>query len=392
MSFTIAKGYTAKAPLDNPNEQMTAIMAWIGKDAGPMVPVKNQDGLKLLAAVKTDLSAKKFNTPLLKLGLDSTGNLVLRVEGAPKYEKSMVLVKGYEALKKERAKATVVNAQVGDSKIDPSAKSMAKAMKTTSETADKVDLNVKGDTAPIAILAHGDPTDSLPGKVYATHFAKKTPDEIVNFLVNDKKLAKNYAGVIYLDGCYTAAGPKQGRDKAEATNFAKKVYEKLLSKGYKFLQIKGNLGRAVTLNDGQERVLDAQVEAKLAARVKKIEFLQEAIEQRADDVKRQVAKLRQKADALVEKHKGNTESLKADASLQLLKEEIDKLEAVREMWEDKLDKYADELLQLETDLKVGHGLVDLDRKKYGKLWVDNLVGVFGPAKLASEPWYKKLFG
>jgi hypothetical protein len=31
-------------------------------------------------------------------------------------------------------------------------------------------------------------------------------------------------------------------------------------------------------------------------------------------------------------------------------------------------------------------------KPTGEFRVDNLVGVFGPAKLASEPWYKKLFG
>src|ERR1035441_9195228 len=109
MSFTIARGYVAKPPVASSSQQMTLIVQWIGKDAGPMVPLKTKEGLDLLNAVQKDITARKVTAPLLKLGLDS-GNLVLRVEGAANYVKTTILVKDYETLKVERAKGTVVNA------------------------------------------------------------------------------------------------------------------------------------------------------------------------------------------------------------------------------------------------------------------------------------------
>ena len=208
MSFTLAKGFTAKKPLDNPSEQMTKVMEWVSQDAGPMVPVKNKDGLDLLNGVKKDIASKAVANPLLKLGLDS-GNLVLRVEGAPKYEKTVVLVKGYEALKKERAKTTVVNAHVGNAAIDEASEDMAKAKGTRPESSDDVDLNAKGSQAPIIILAHGTPTGTLPGTVYAKAFARKTPDEIVSFLVNDKACQELCGGRLsgrLLYGCRPQGG------------------------------------------------------------------------------------------------------------------------------------------------------------------------------------------
>jgi hypothetical protein len=380
MSFTIAKGYIAKAPLSNSAEQMTKIMEWISKDAGPMIPVKNKEGLDLLNAVQKDVKDKKCDTPLLKLGLDG-GNLVLRVEGKPKYEKFTILVKAYENLKTEREKATVVNAQKGDAVIDDASKDMAKIKGTKAQSSDDVDLNKKGSTAPIIILAHGTPTGSLPGSVYAKEFAQKKPDEIVTFLVDDKKLAKNYAGVIYLDGCYTAAGPKQGKDPAELTNFAKRVYDQLLSKGYKYLQVKGNLGRAATLADGTENVLDAQEEAKHNQRLQELRKLYAELSGKADDIKKRVEKLSQTAANLVARHVGNAESLKADLGVKLVKEEVEKMEVERAAAQSKLSAFEKEFNEITKKMK-----------PTGEFRVDNLVGVFGPAKLASEPWYKKLFG
>jgi len=370
MSFTTAKNYTARAPLANAGEQMTAIMKWISNDAGPMIPVKTKEGLDLLNVVQKDLKENKFNSPLLRIGLDS-GNLVLRVEGKPKYEKTTILVKGYEALKKEREKATVVNAHVGDSTIDSSSARMASAKGTTVKTAAEVDLNAKGSKAPIIILAHGSPSGGASGTVYAKNFAQKTPDDIVNFLVNEKKLEKNYAGVIYLDGCYTAAGPKQGRDPSELNNFAKKVYDKLLSKGYKYLQIKGNLGKAATMADGSEMVMDAQEEAAHKEEVQQLERLSKELRAESQTIKQRIEKLSQVAANLVAKHNGNAETLKADIGVKLVKEQVEKLEAERAAAERKL--------------------AAVDKDYVGK-YMKDLVGVFGPAKLASEPWYKRLFG
>ena len=223
-----------------------------------------------------------------------------------------------------------------------------------------MDLNKKGDKAPIIILAHGSPSKPVPGEVYAKEFADKKSNEIVDYLVKTKKLSKNYAGVIYLDGCYTAAGPKQGKDATELNNFAKKVYDGLVKEGYEYLQVKGNLGAAATKSDGTESVFDAQVEAELK---KKIETEARAIEAKIDQLQKVCA-------ALEAKHKGNAETLKADVGIHLVSGKLEELE------EERLDAY---------------NRWKTVRKDHPEMRIDNLVGVFGPEKLKEEPWYKKLF-
>jgi hypothetical protein len=380
MAFTVIKTFVAKAPLDSVSQQMTKIIEWLAEDAGPMIPVKHKEGTDFLNGVKGDIAAKKVTKPLLKLGTDS-GHLLIRVEGEKDYEKQVVIVKGYVDLKSERAKATVVNAHKGDAAIDSSSDRMAQAKGTSAQTAADVDLNKKGSTAPIIILAHGSPTSSLPGTVYATKFARKTPDQIIGFLVDDKRLDKDYAGIVYLDGCYTAAGPKEGRDETELTNFAKKVYEGLVKKGYKYLQVKGNLGRAATLADGTESVLDAQQEAELIPRRDALEKDYKALEASAKTVQDRVAKLEKVATALAAKHNGNAQTLAADVGIKLVKEEVDKLEVLRTAAAKKAADAKKEYDDLATKMR-----------PRGEFRLDNLVGVFGPEKLASTPWYKQLFG
>jgi hypothetical protein len=380
MGFAVIKGFAAKAPLDNAGQQMNKVTEWIAEDAGPMLPIKQKDATDFLKEVQADIAAKKCAKPLLKLGLDS-GHLVMRVEGDNKYAKSVIVVKGYEDEKAQRAKATVVNAQKGDATIDASSKDMAKVKGTTAQTAAAADLNAKGSKAPIIILAHGTPTGSLPGSVYAKDFAKKKPDEIVKYLVGDKKLDKAYAGVVYLDGCYTAAGPKQGRDASELNNFAKKVYDGLVDAGYKYLQVKGNLGAAATLKDGSESVIDAQVEAELEQRKAKLKAEHKALSDKAGDITQRVAQLEKVATALVAKHNGNAETLKTDVGIKLVREEVDKLEVLRSAAAKKVADLKKEFDDLEKDMEVG-----------GKYDIIGLVGVFGPEKLASKPWYRKLFG
>lgn len=109
----------------------------------------------------------------------------------------------------------------------------------------------RGMSAPIVLLAHGQPLGkSGSGKVHATHFARKKPAEIVTYL--SKTLSKNYGGVIYLDGCFTGAGNTP-------LNFAEQVYKGLVKRGYRYLQVKGNLGLAATV-DGKELVTPAELE------------------------------------------------------------------------------------------------------------------------------------
>ena len=90
------------------------------------------------------------------------------------------------------------------------------------------------DQAPIVILAHGSPLGKVgSGKVRATEFGGKSPSAIVDYL--KKSVPVTYSGVVYLDGCYTAAGNTP-------LNFGKQVYDGMVKAGYFYLQIKGNLG------------------------------------------------------------------------------------------------------------------------------------------------------
>lgn len=380
MSFTVLKGFVAKAPLDSVSQQLTKVIEWTAEDAGPMLAIKTKEATDFLKEVKEDIDKKKCSKPLLRLGTDS-GHLVMRVEGDPKYEKSVIVAKGYVDHKAKNAKALVVNADAGDSTIDDAADDMARIKGTKAKTAEEVNVNAKGNKTPIVLLAHGSPTSSLPGTVHATEFANRTPEQIIKFLVDDKKLDKGFSSVIYLDGCYTAAGPKKGRDAAELTNFAGKVYAGLVKAGYKYLQVKGNLGRAATLDDGTENVLDAQEEARHKARQAELSDAYDALSAKSEDIKKRVDKLEKVATALVARHAGNADALKADVGIKLVREEVDKLEVERTAAGKKLAEMAKEYQDLKKDMAPG-----------GKFRIDNLVGVFGPEKLASKPWYKKLFG
>ena len=85
--------------------------------------------------------------------------------------------------------------------------------------------------------------------------------------------------------------------------------------------------------------------------------------------------------ALVKKHNGNKDAVAADVGVQLVKGEADKLERRRVNANRKLAAMQKEYRELEAELKPG-----------GKFRIDNLVGGFGPEKLARQPWYKSLFG
>jgi hypothetical protein len=120
------------------------------------------------------------------------------------------------------------------------------------------------NNAPIVILAHGTSLGTVGGgKVHATQFGGKSSSQIVDYL--KKSLPVTYSGVVYLDGCYTAAGNTP-------LNFGKLVYDGMVKAGYFYMQVKGNLGMARTVN-GKECVTHAEIETAYEdARKKKTEI------------------------------------------------------------------------------------------------------------------------
>src|SRR6185295_1452573 len=136
---------------------------------------------------------------------------------------------------------------------------------------------------PIVILAHGSPIGKHgSGKIRASEFAGKKPGEIIDFIA--KTLAPTYYGVVYLDGCFTAAGNTP-------MNFAKLVYDGLVKKGYHYMQIKGNLGAAITV-DGKEFVIPAELDKEYETLKEESKTLKAAIDaqqKQYDDARSELA-------------------------------------------------------------------------------------------------------
>ncbi len=344
----------------------------VTKDAGPMI------ALNPLQKAIDEVKKEKPNAPVVHLGVFG-GNLVFSVQGAEKYAYSEIVVKGYAKIKEDRKKTTVINAQKGDNVIDTSSDKMAKAKGTDVKEMDKADLKeVKGD---IVILAHGANVGKSPGAVYAKDFGHKKPKEIVSYLVKDKKLPKSFAGVVYLDGCYTAAGPKQGKSPDELRNFCNTVYQGLKSEGYLKLQVKGNLGVASTNTDGTENVVDAQMEKEIEVKTKKVQ-------KELTKIKTSIDEIQQKKLSLIEKKK----------KLTALKREIASNAKYDEGKKQKLTTATDLEIQgidtKDSELDKQYTALDNERKKWyaekTKILDDlknqgvsaedikDLVGTFGP--------------
>lgn len=233
---------------------------------------------------------------------------------------------------------------------------------------DEADFSVIGNDAPIVILAHG--SDSWnrqgSGKIHATHFANKTPKQILEFIIK-AKLPKTYAGVIYLDGCYTAAGntPK---------NFAHTLYKALVKLGYHYLQVKGNLGVAATQSDGSEMVTHAEEES------------------RAKQLEKGIKKLGEKRISASKEAKENSVAFSfKDSHLTALKNQIAK--ESNSVEKEKLEKELEEqTLIFKKELARLDGIVKEIRAPFDEKIKDmtdelerikrlDFVGTFGPEKL-----------
>lgn len=230
------------------------------------------------------------------------------------------------------------------------------------------DFSTIGNDAPIIILAHGSNSSDVQGsgKIHATHFANKTPKQILDFIIK-AKLPKTYAGVIYLDGCYTAAGnsPK---------NFAHTIYKALVKLGYQYLQVKGNLGVAATKDDGSEIVTHAEEESKADRLEKTIKKLEEERSEASKEAREEALSFSRNKQHLtllkgqIEKEEDSNKKKDLEEELEkqtlLHKEELARLDEITKKIKEPFDKKIDDL---NKELKVVQKL--------------DFVGTFGPEKL-----------
>lgn len=338
----------------------------VAEDSGAMVKVsKLNDFAKLLK----EQNCKK---PVVHMGVYK-GDLVITVQSADGFMDTEVIVKGYEKMKTDRAKVAVVNAQRGDDTIDTSSDRMAKAKGT--KTQDAKDAELKEVTGDIIILAHGGNRGSKPGKVYASSFGDKKPKDIVTYLVKTKKLPTSYSGTIYLDGCYTAAGASKGTKQSDLNNFCGTVYAGLKKAGYEYLQVKGNLGLAVTKDDGTEDVVDAQMEALIKKKVKPIEKKRSEAKKNYEQINKKVVALlleRKKYEAVLSKAPNDAVRVKVQSKIDDLKSKESKLKPYAE----KADKEYTAADKAKREL-----IATLKKKGISDDKITDLVGTFGPEKL-----------
>ncbi len=365
-----AKDYTIfeLKNVDAKNVDPGQIYTAIGQDGGPMIKVTP------IQKMIDEAKKKKVKKMSLVVGVKG-GKLFVRIK-SKKYSAKKTIMKDYQ--KKKDAKAMVINMDKGDEVIDDSSKRMAKAKgtKVTDEGKAK-GKNVQGD---IILLAHGEPTGKAPGKVYAKKFANKSPKGVVKYLTKDMKLSKKYSGTIYLDGCYTAAGPSSKKGKPnmkELNNFAGKVYRLLSKKGYEYVTVKGNLGAAITGKGGEEWVEDAQVEKQREVNEKRMAKLAKKIKKYSNTHDKLEGKIKNASvseEALAKEVKGATGKKKAKLGKKLKKVKAQHVKlkkrdvANRQRWTAAYNEWKK---------------LEADSKKTGvkEEYIQDLVGTFGPMKL-----------
>ena len=235
------------------------------------------------------------------------------------------------------------------SKQDPKSHKNAKV-----KGKDKVDFGDAGLKGPIVILAHGRPMGNakIPGKVHATRFGSKKASGIVSYLA--KTLPLTYYGVVYLDGCYTAAG-------GSPNNFLLQVYKGLVKKGYLYLQLKGNLGVAATSIDGKELVTLPELEKE---------------KKRLEDYEKKVS-------AEVNKVMAPYDKERLEATNKLLPGLIEKGKAEGKDAKKVIDAFAAKFEQKQArdpKLKKLREKLERIKKKVADTTIEEFVGTIGPEK------------
>lgn len=287
---------------------------------------------------------------------DSDDGMVVNIQPEKAGAKSQTINKAAKSIAADRAKGK--DSPSYDAKDD---KGKHKKEKVKGE--DKVDFAEAGLKGPIVLLAHGSPMGNakVPGKVHAKHFGNKKAGDIVNYL--RKTLPLSYSGVVYLDGCYTAAG-------GSPQNFMLSVYKGLVKKGYMYLQVKGNLGVAATVG-GKEVVTWPELEKQKENAKKAVDQLSAARQKVLSKYDKVFAQIDDAQKKIGDMARADKRYSTKDYTEQERKMD-EKLSAFRKKEEGKRDK--------DPKIKELNDKIDQLNKEIASCEIEEFVGTAGPEK------------
>lgn len=216
--------------------------------------------------------------------------------------------------------------------------------------------------------------------LHATNFEGKNPKEIVEHLIK-RGLSKDYAGVIYLDGCSGAYG--------QEASFAAEVYRRLVQKGYVYLQIKSNLGEASTNSQGQEVVTWPEAQWSIVQATKRRDAAKTVVDSlHRTDAARHVRELRLR----IESARNEITELKRQLELEAKPEQAKQLNEAITSAESGLKDAEREF----EALSKGAGRTYVEAREKFKYWeavveklektyeITNLTGTWGPERLPKK--------
>lgn len=177
-------------------------------------------------------------------------------------------------------KALIKEYEDGDDVINKAVDNQAKKFKATPQDTDDADFGgIKSGT--VVLAAHGS-RDTLPsGKTIGIALGKKTPQQIVELLTEQKdpskNLSKKFNGTVLLSGCFTAAGGIAPEGvKYDYDTFAGKVWNLLKAKGIN-CKVSGMPGQARTTAAGDKMSVKPTEQKKYDQLKKEYQTLQSAI-------------------------------------------------------------------------------------------------------------------
>jgi hypothetical protein len=212
-------------------------------------------GVKILEGDITRLityekSAKRAAQPYIQAGTVAKDLvIVVRDKKNDKFEALAYVVKDYKGLREklEKSTAAVTNLDKGDEVIDPASERQGERFKATVDEGDYGKI-----TGNIILCAHGRPAKVPSGRVIGDEFGQKTPEEIVKLITGDKdpnkRIGKDYNGIVTLSGCFTASGGPEASKQDDP--FAAKVLQLLRGKGYSKVSVVGMPGPSITAKSG----------------------------------------------------------------------------------------------------------------------------------------------